>query len=68
MEEINDKSAGSFGGRMKLLCLFGIHKWFNWRVDAAYRFCKRCGKWRHIEFYSNRTSEWVRCANPKEEE
>lgn len=51
---------------MKLLCLVLSHDWLYWREDANCRFCRRCGKWEHIDpFNKRRPFEWVLCEDPR---
>ncbi len=54
-------------------CLLGIHDYLNWRVDANYRFCRRCWRWQHIEldytafrWREFETHTWQDCEPPKE--
>ena len=43
---------------MKWLCkYFGVHDWFDWK--ARERKCYHCTAHQRLEFYSNRTQEWV---------
>ena len=43
---------------MKFLCWFGWHRWAQ-PQGAQERICTRCGEYQELEFYSNRTQEWV---------
>ena len=48
----------------KLLCLFK-HKWFYWKVDVNYRYCKRCGQWQKFEpFLAEAIDLWENCDKP----
>jgi hypothetical protein len=46
---------------MKLLCILGFHKYKEILgfPRNMYRGCIRCKKKQKLEFYSNRTQEWV---------
>jgi len=38
-------------------CNLGIHRWK--RHSGRARYCKRCGVWQRLDFYSNHTQRWV---------
>ena len=41
----------------KILCFFGIHDFED--MPPLVRECKQCHLMQRLEFYSNRTQEWV---------
>ena len=45
---------------MKIFCWLGKHKWFSWREDANYRYCKRCWRWEKID----NVKVWRHTLNP----
>lgn len=40
-----------------ILCWAGWHRWSS--LGAAQRVCSDCGAVQSLQFYSNRTQEWV---------
>ena len=43
-------------------CLFNVHRWLYWRMDAHYRYCTRCKQWQFLDInFESGSFEWMDC-------
>lgn len=51
----------------RLLCLIGWHRWRPCPSGPVHRLCRDCDREQVLQFYSNRTQEWIDLDPPVKE-